>query len=220
MIPCYVTMRDLLTWPRAMCLDLVRLGFEPILCDHGSTYPPLLRWYGDCGYEVRRYDNAGCYGFFRRGDDAKQDGFFAVTDCDLDLSRVPDDFRAVAIASFRANPWANKVGVSLEIVDVPRDSLSWDTVQEFEPKYWTTRTPDNHWRADIGATLAIYDYQRSKIMPVDSFYRAVRLDRPYTARHLPWHLTEGNLPEEYQHYLDGCDHLPVFTNAIKRKLSA
>lgn len=215
MIPCYVTMRDLVTWPRRLCTELERLGFRPVLRDHGSTYPPLLKWYEQCPYELGRLANEGCYGFWHRGEHRAQTTWYAVTDCDLDLSVVPDDFINVAQQAFEANSEVIKVGVSLEINDVPPESASWKCIQKYEPRYWTQRTADGHWFAGIGATLALYHPSR----PYEwgrQFYQAVRLDRPYTARHLPWYLTPASLGEEYSYYLERIDRLPVFSNWIKR----
>jgi hypothetical protein len=187
-----------------------------VLLDHDSTYPPLLAWYEDCPYEVQRLGNHGCYGFWRRRQHLLEVGWYAVTDCDLDLSGVPDDLLTVAQGSFQANPWAAKVGVSLEIADVPPESLARDCMAAYEPNYWQTRTDDGHWKAGVGATFALYHAERNELVDRD-FYAAVRLDRPYTARHLPWYVIPGPVTEELDHYFSRCDGLPVYTNYIKRE---
>jgi hypothetical protein len=214
MIPCYVTMRDLLSWPKALCREIERLGLVPILCDHGSTYPPLLEWYSECDHEIRRYGNDGCYGFWNRGDHLRQSGWYVVTDCDLDLSGVPADCVEIAQRSFLANPTVAKVGVSLEILDIPPGVAAWDQVQAYEPGYWMRRTMDGHWDAGVGATFAIYHAGRAYPWG-EPFYKAVRLDRPYTARHLPWYVTAETMDDEYAYYLERIDPSPVYSHWIK-----
>lgn len=158
--------------------------------DHGSTYRPLLDWYETNPCEVRRYDNDGPHGFFVRRDHLRERGPFVHTDCDLDLSRVPADAVDVMLRAYDANPWATKAGLSLEIEDIP-DGLPWaGEVRGWESYFWRERTPDGNFVAPLDGTFALYDSGRRN--PADDFYRAVRLDRPYTARHRPWYLTRGD----------------------------
>ena len=222
---CYVTMRDLLTWPREMCKHLVRLGMIPILYDNDSKYPPLLEWYksDDCPYEVRYLNrNDGCYGFWNRGELLNNDhhnGYCAVTDCDLDLSGVPDDFLQVAMRVYRRNTSVMKVGVSLEINDVPSNAVARHAMNQYENKCWNHPLPESeggHYLAGIGATLCICHSSRANA----EFYSAIRLARPYTARHLPYYLTREQIESdsEYKYYLARCHDIPVFSNYIRKEL--
>lgn len=215
-------MFNLLTWPKQMCIDLERLGFTPVLWDNGSTYEPLLEWYDkECRYEViRNKDNHGCYWMLTQRHLMQQTELVAYTDCDLDLSSIPDDLISKAVQCLDANPWSSKVGVSLEILDVPSDALTFRIMNDYERRYWVNRSVDNHWLADTGATLAIYRLGAwMQDWVGDGFYKVVRLDRPYTARHLPWYYTHKNeIDEEYHYYLNNMNTLGVSSNALKKNI--
>lgn len=223
MIPCYITIRDLHTWPAAMLPHIERFGLRPVLCDHGSTYGPCLHWLDACeaaGIEVQHFGNDGCYGFWRRKADRSipDPGWYVVSDSDLDLAGIPDDVVTVMQRSFAANPWAYKVGVSLEIDDIPADIPTRPQTLAWETKYWRERSPDGHWIAGVGATLALYHRDRETVdsASTKAFYRAVRLDRPYTARHLPWYVRPGAITGEHRYYLDRIDGLPVYSQQLRR----
>jgi hypothetical protein len=216
-------MFNLLTWPKQMCLDLERLGFTPILWDNGSTYKPLLDWYdNECKYEViRNKDNAGCYWMLVQRHLMKQTEVVAYTDCDLDLSGVPDDFIARATESLNINTWSCKIGVSLEILDVPQNAITLNIMNSFERKYWINKSIDGNWLADTSTTLAIYRpgcWTQDWIG--DGFYKTVRLDRPYTARHMPWYYTEkNNVDDEFRFYLANMNTHGVSSTQLKNALA-
>lgn len=217
-VPCYITVHNLLTWTAALVADCRRLGLRPVVCDHGSTYRPLLDWYETDPCEVRRYENHGPHGFFNRNEPAKQTGPYVHTDCDLDLSGVPADALDKLLAALDANPWATKAGLSLETVDVP-DDLPWaKEVKGWEAGHWVARAPDGNWIAGIDGTFALYDNARRNLKdPAVNFYRAVRLDRPYTARHLPWYLTrEQAVLPEFAGYFGAPDGLCHWSPRIGR----
>jgi hypothetical protein len=223
MYPCFITVFNQLTWPRRMIDDIIRFGLEPIIIDHGSTYPPLLEWYksGDCKAQiVLTGRNFGCYGFWSSGRSKPVKDYYFVTDCDLDLSGVPSDAVNVMTQSLRANPTVSKVGLSLEINDVPADWPLYDALHKWEDQYWTKRTPDGHWDANVGATFAVYHpSHRFPTPPSAEFYRAVRTDRPYTARHLPWYLNLDAVDEEFRYYMSKLSpDSSVWTTAMIKEL--
>lgn len=219
MIPCFLTVFNLLSWPRAMAAECERLGLEPIIFDNDSDYPPLLEWLDACPYPViRAGHNSGCYGFWNLGLHEKQEGYYVVSDSDLDLSGVPDDAVSRLIEAFEANPDAVKAGLSLEIEDIPEGYPLRDKVFTWERPYW--RTPGKGpacWKAGVGATFALYHPGRSLAR---EFYAGVRLDRPYTARHLPWYLDFAHPDEEQRYYFDRCQGPAYWGMLIKERLNA
>jgi hypothetical protein len=222
---CFLTVYEQLTWPRAMAEQCVRLGLEPVILDNASTYPPLLEWLEHCPYEVIRVgSNAGCYGFFHAHRHLEQTEPYILSDSDLDLTGVPDDCVQRLIFALAKNPSVCKAGLSLEIGDLPPNALFRSEILKAESKFWVWRAPGGAWHAQIGATFALYDPARNHILTDDiyqgGFYSAVRLDRPYTARHLPWYLNESNLSEELLYYFSRCDNVAFYGSKIKLLLQA
>lgn len=214
---CYLTVYEQLTWPRQMAAECVRLGLTPILLDNGSTYPPLLEWLDNCPYQVIRVgSNAGCYGFWRAGRHYHLTTPYIVSDSDLDLSTVPADVVAKLAAVLADNPDVVKVGLSLEIDDLPETYPFRDAVFGWERPYWTVPRGE-HWLANIGATFALYDPARNELLDRD-FYPAIRLNRPYTARHLPWYTDFSSLSDELRYYYERCDNVAYWGSRGKRHL--
>ena len=196
----YVNNFNLLSWPKALCADAVRLGLTPVIVDNGSTYAPLLQWYGACPWRVVRLSqNLGSLAPWRAGIvDADGDKEYAVTDPDLDLSGVPDDVLARLCDALDTHPWALKVGLSLEIDDLPESFPLRREVQTWERRFWSEPLPDGNFRAPIDTTFAVYRRTRMQTLSTEP---AVRLGRPHTARHLPWYVTRETLTEEFEQYL-------------------
>lgn len=217
---CFLTVYNQLTWPRAMAAECVRLGLTPILVDNASTYQPLLDWYADkaaCPYEVLRRDvNGSCYGFFRAGWHYRINEPFILSDSDLDLSGVPTDCVEHMRYLMDEHPEVTKVGLSLEINDLPDHNVFKPNVVKHESRYWLDGyrliSPKDGvpavYRAGVGATFAMYYPSRRDKIDKD-FYNALRMERPYTARHLPWYLdlTPGKLSEELEYYYRSCDNI-------------
>lgn len=218
-IPCYLTIFEQVTWPRRMAQECERLGLEVILLDNGSTYPPCVDWLNNCPYKVIRMEyNAGCYGFFNSGMHKDQTGPYVLSDSDLDLSGVPNDAVARMAIAQALNPKVDKVGLSLEIDDVPESYPFYETVLKYEQPYWQSPLPGGCWYAGVGATFALYLPQRSDYGQKDVFYNAARLDRPYTAKHLPWYLDLDNLDEENLYYYSRCDNVAHYSSKVRQRL--
>ncbi len=212
---CYLTMFNLLTWPRAMAKECERLGFEVVLYDNASTYPPLLDWYQICPYRIIKSEgNGGCYGFFTNGLHKEQERPYALSDSDLDLSRVPDDALAQLTATLEANTNYPKAGLSLEYTDLPDTYPYKQNVVEHEPRFWVETLPDGNCFAQTGSTLCLYRPDRNDILE-GNFYDSVRLRRPYTARHLPWYQSVESLTDEDRFYYENSTG-PSFWNAAMR----
>lgn len=194
----HVIAYNLLVPLRAIVADLQAMdGIDHVrVVDNASTYPPLLDWYADGagGAEVvRRDENRGPLAAFQH---VRNDDFFVVTDCDLDVSAVPRDACIRLREALERDAILKKAGLSLEIDDLPAGA-EFDRMREWEAKYWQTAHSSGFWSADIDTTFAVY---RPRSM-WGGYGPAVRADRPYTARHLPWYWDPAALTDEQQYYL-------------------
>lgn len=217
-IPCYMPVNEVVRWVREMIPHVIRLGLRPVILDHGTTFPPSLDWLASAPCEVRRYENHGCYGYFNRMDCTREPGLFVHSDSDLDLSGVPSDAVDKLRAALDRHPWATKAGLSLEVDDIPDSVPCAREVKGWESGHWQDRLDDGNWRAGIGGTFALY----SNLRPVrvnqngSDFYRAVRLDRPYTARHFPWYLTPEDVrrQDDLRYYFEKVGRLSHWSAKI------
>ena len=202
MIPVYINVFNRLTTTRTLCEQIARLDeAEVIIVDNASDYEPLLDWYdSDCPYEVLRLrENMGHHAPWTAGivgqDPAE---LYAVTDCDLDIAGVPVDVLLHLSEPLLRNHRLAKVGLSLEINDLP----AWQAeVIRWETQFWKKRHPQHagFWDAWVDTTFAVYrkDTPHRDAMGVRN---ALRSDRPYTARHIPWYLDCENMDAENANY--------------------
>lgn len=191
----FINNRDLLTWPRAMADLLAKQGHKPIILDNASTYGPLLRWYNSGNYQVIRLDNLGPRALWKIKGYAKMlREPYCYTDPDLDISSIPPDWPDVLLAG--AEKWGQKCGFSLDETRIPKDNPAW-VLDEFikypdgdHPKRWGKKLEAKlngrtYYRYPIDTTFALY-------LPHWTGHPervcGTRAGRPYTARHLPWHI--------------------------------
>jgi hypothetical protein len=197
-LTAYILCVDLAAWALDVAYHCDRLGLDPVIVDHGTTYPPSLELLRGCPYPVEWRGKNSPHGFWYklyRTLPAR----YVVTDCDLDLSSVPDDAVSVMAGVLDSDPTVAKVALSLEILDLP-DTLLAQFARAHELQFWQQQRPDGHFDAMTDTTFALYDHRK----PAPR-YEAVRLNRPYTARHLPWYLEPGTIPADLAHYLRSVD---------------
>lgn len=209
-IPVYINNFNRMTTTRGIVEYLKKVdGAFPVIVDNGSSYPPLLEWYKTKPCEtVLLNENVGKFAPWTRGcvqwaaaHRARfESEFYVVTDSDLDLSGVPFDVLDVLIEGWARFPSSRKIGLSLEINDLPSDSPILDSVSQWESKFWQERS-GMFWRADIDTTFAMYraDMNHANVMETTNAWRT---DRPYTARHTPWYITDDTITEEERYYIE------------------
>ncbi len=208
----FVNNRDLLTWPRAMAEKLCETA-EVIIVDNASTYPPLLDWYAACPFEVIRLtDNVGHRAPWLTGIiDRRASDWYVVTDPDLDLSLLPDDwFSRLQELSLRYS-WASKVGLGLRIDDLPDDSPVKEDRVDWESRFWIDPLEPGVYRAGVDTTFALYHRDRAPFTWDD-----VRTDAPYLARHLPWYVTPETVTPEFRYYLDHASRSSSYATFIRQ----
>lgn len=195
----YINNRNYLTWPKAMADKLASQGHEAIIIDNASTYPPLLEWYEDCNYSVRKLSaNVGHLApWVAALVDPSED--YVVTDPDLDISDIPDNWDEVLKEGLERFIRCSKAGFSLDDMFVPQENPAYidDRMGEFpngNPIVWgdvAEEYKDRIWhKFPIDTTFALYR-AGTTVHTIDG----VRSGRPYTAKHLPWHLVTKVIPD-------------------------
>jgi len=206
MIPAFVCNRDRLHWPRRLAADLERAGCRVVFVDNASTYPPLLAWYRSCPHEVLRLsENLGQEAPWLSGAVQRDGGDrYIVTDPDLDISAVPDDWLSVLGQGLRF-AGIGKVGFSLRTDDIPAANPLRDEIVSWEVAFQRRRIGTLFYWARIDTTLALYDRQRIEIARPRWRDRALRTAAPYAARHLSWYVSPRRVPADERYYLDHSD---------------
>lgn len=198
---CVINNHDLLTWPKAMAEKLASQGHEVIFADNGSTWQPLLDWYESCPFQVVKMDNLGQHGAWIGAPQLMADqDFYVVTDPDLDISGMPDDWPEIFIDEVKRTKV--KAGPHLYDDKIPTRNHTWDLGAYLypdgnNPACWAKgllmHRPGkvDFWNFPIDTTFAVY--------PKGAKYKDIagtRADVPYCARHLPWHVVVEPNPNE------------------------
>jgi len=211
-IPIFICNRNLLTWPKNAVEWFNKIpDLRPIIIDNDSTYQPLLEWYKNCPCEVKYHKtNGGPFvawtGYVDETVKGNKQPLYAVTDPDLDFSNIPlDMFDKIKELYESFEFTVNKIGVSLEIEGLPENPYAQNAKQwemQFWPKPITTRKDKDLCVpvrfAAIDTTFAVYCYGLGGKRSTNS---NLRMDRPYTAKHLPWYEDLNGNNEEYNYYL-------------------
>jgi hypothetical protein len=96
------------------------------------------------------------------------------------------------------NIFYTKVGFSLLIDDLLDTNPNKKKVIAWESKYWNVKTKDGDFIADIDTTFALY--KPLKFWNPSLFYKAIRLNKPFLARHGGWYIDIENPTEEELFY--------------------
>jgi hypothetical protein len=199
-VQAFLIVYNRLNLPVKMADFLFVHGIDPVFVDNNSDYPPLLEYYSHCPYQVMHMNkNYGYKVVWNRETTILQrlgiTGNYIVTDPDLDLSGIPDDFLSVLEEGLSRYPQFDKCGFSLEINDLPPTNFC---PAGYEKQFWQRPLDNMYFQAPIDTTFALYK------VPFHSF-NALRTNRPYTARHRPWYYFDfEDMPEDEQYYFKTC----------------
>lgn len=198
-IPIILNNFNRLSTTQILADQLCLLGYTNIhILDNNSTYPPLLKWYEKCSYNVKRLNaNLGQLAIYNSGYINEFQGWVAYSDSDIELNpNTPRGFieRMVEIAE-KYNKL--KVGLALRIDDLPATRYGIYVKRE-EEKFWYREVADCIYEADVDTTFSIIKVGQ----PFQ--YQAFRIAGDYTARHIPWYLDYENLSEEDIYYIEHC----------------
>jgi hypothetical protein len=188
---------------------------EIILIDNGSSYEPLLDWYSTLTHTVLRMPNLGHTAPWNSEINQKiKTDYYVVSDPDLNIDSVPLDCLEHLIYCLDKD--LGKVGLGLEVNDIPKNSLFYNLVQNAEKKFWEMPLINDLYRSvTVDTTFAMYN---KNILNVYNAMCGVRTDRPYVAKHMPWYVTHANLTkdEELCYYIK---HASSTYSSFKKFLS-
>jgi len=187
----FVIMRDRVTYAHLCVTALTDAGLDPVIIDHGSTWPLALDW-------LAAMETAGIP-VIRRGpghhprsvwDDSRfrelcgQADRYLVTDCDvIPADTCPLDWLARLGGVLDACPGFHKAGLGLRADNIPRHYPHRDRVIAWESTYWSRPIAPGVFAAPVDTTLALYrPLGESPRFTMD----AVRTGPPYMADHLAW----------------------------------
>lgn len=206
-IPVIITAFNQVSWLRRMVDDLTKSGVaEPMIIDNASTYPGLLEYLDSAPCRVIRHArNAGPRVAWENEESAEvtRAGYYVVTDSDLGLSSV-DIPAALADCRRALDRWPEliKAGLSLRVNDLPMTAIG-NRAADWERQFWCrksrTRSPRGH-RAAIDTTFALYRPGAGW----GGYSPAWRSE--HSARHEPWYLLDGEIPDDYRHAIENSDH--------------
>lgn len=181
-----------------------------IIIDNNSTYKPLLHYYKLNESNIKLYQMDKNYGhevFWLRNDLFKQytKGYYVVTDPDIvPIIDCPEDFLLSFKNKVDNNYKISKVGFSLIINDIPDENKNKIQILNWENQYWQVKNKDGDFIAKIDTTFALYRpyyiYERN-----DFFFRAIRTNYPYQAKHGGWYVNTSDLTEEQIYYYSNCN---------------
>lgn len=211
-IPCFLIARDRFTCLKNMVEYLVQIPeLEVIILDNASTYKPLLDWYTTNPCKIERltvnYGNFVLWSSTTAVPGHEKPNFFEkyncvgsqyiLSDCDLDLSGIPkEELLPILKEGLRRYPWAIKCGLSLRLDDLPDTELAKEA-KRWEGNNWTL-IDDIYIKAAIDTTFCLC----TGVGEQNDFDRCLRVNKPFTARHLTWYYGPQNPPPEDElHYL-------------------
>lgn len=215
-IPIIINNFNWLSTTKKLVEDLIRLGYTDIhILDNGSTYPPLMDWYGQI--ENGLYKNVTMHLIMRGnlGPRALWDSgyinnfqhldWIAYTDSDIELNpNTPENFIEELINISSTTIGYNKVGLALSLEDLDLNNNYQNKIYHWETKFWNCPClsiigKNIVFEADIDTTFSIIQPQS----PFD--YKALRVSGDFTAKHKPWQADFDNMTEEEAYIMERLD---------------
>jgi hypothetical protein len=219
----YITNRNLLTWPKKMAEIFATQGHNVTIVDNNSSWPPLLDWYNKCPHKVARINNNdfGCGSPWWSNIITDISEHYVTCDADLGLEDVPSDWPDVCIEALEKYN-VPKIGLSLKDTDCPSQNPAYlidqfDKFPKGNPDVWK-------WYDDKGKYCNFpVDYhfnvwnKNERPTNFATYPCGIRTNKPYTARHLPWHLVmkkdkkeksfQIEMTDEFCHYYLASKHI-------------
>jgi hypothetical protein len=199
----FIIFRDRVAYAQRCMAAMFAAGLEPVVVDHGSTYPGAVRWLG----HLEKHDVKVLYrgGGHPRGlwlwppfrEVCGPVDRYIVTDPDCVPSEgCPPGWVDHLGLVLDAYPRA-KVGLGLRIDNIPLHYPRRDHVLEWEGQFWRSQLAPGVYDAGVDTTLALY--QPLSVAGCHSI-GGTRTGPPYTADHLAWYEDPAALPEDIRYY--------------------
>lgn len=189
-----------------------------IILDNASTYQPLLKFYDEIETKnniqvIRLPYNFGIRVTYHLSQLLSSFDYYIVSDPDLiPYGSTPTNIIDVMIQTLEDNPSYNHVGPSLEINDIPSNYSLRSKVLNQEKQFWPPEAPQLSPEAiiaKIDTTFALYRSQ-SSVLELEP---AIRLNRPYTLKHVDWyHDCNRPFDREYKYYVKQCSHFASWSH--------
>jgi hypothetical protein len=218
-VKAFVIFRDRVAYAKRCTAALTEAGFDVVIVDQGSTWPPALAWLQAAradGVPVMRRGGGHPRGLWDwapfRG--VRGGGRYLVTDCDvLPSDCCPPDWPDRLGSLLDRNPEVVKAGLGLRTDNIPVHYQRRDQVIAWESQFLAGPVEDRgltvH-RAGIDTTLALY--REGSGFSLDTATN-IRTGYPYLADHLAWHEDLDDPGEEiywyYEHAEPGIAHWTV-----------
>lgn len=201
-IPILINNYNRLEFLKILIDGLVKRGYKTIyIIDNKSTYPPLLEYYKKCPHNIIYLDKNVGYDSIWKTEIYKQfkKSYYVYTDADLEIDmNCPANFMEYFLDILHRHPFAQKVGFSLRIDDLPDYYAHKSSVIKAEQNFWNNKTNDGLYIASIDTTFALYrPFCKGA---ANGGYEVYRTPEPYIVRHLPWYLDSNNLSDEEKYY--------------------
>ena len=204
-IKVFITVFNRFAWLIPLLEDFKKAGCDPILIDNNSTYPPLLDWYKTCSLPVHFLGkNHLAWAFFTTElYKLYDDRYFIISDSDMDISKVPDDFVDVLFRGLENSGgriW--KCALGYELDDLPVNAVT-QAAYSANIAQESNRNEQGYSRCATDLGIALYDRSRRGSNPTreSDWYDSLRAPRPYYCRHLDWYMTPETLRDEDRYYL-------------------
>jgi len=203
---CFIINYNRLTLMKNMADYLHDAGLEVYIIDNNSTYEPLLDYYKTTKYNVIRMNDNYEYKVFWTQDiynKLNMNERYILTDSDLDLSNIPNDFLQILEDGLNKYPQFDKCGFSLKIDDLPDTDIH-NEIRDWEHRNWKKQLDEMYYDAEIDTTFALYKVNKHS-------YNGIRTNVPYSAKHIPWYYTNNDdLPEDEKYYFNSIKRLSTF----------
>lgn len=208
------TLKLMIKW-----LESLSTPVSILIIDNASTYGPLLDYYKDLNFGniqvIKFEENNELRKILPMSMALKNFDKYVVTDADLiPYEDTPKDIFERMSAILDSNPHINHVGPSLEINDIPDHYPLKEDVLEWESQFWSNRNCNFSFKAEVDTTMGMY--RKSSL--VTKMTPALRLDRPYTLKHVDWYLNASEIDDEHRYYLDHCTSVSTWNTKLKRAL--
>lgn len=203
-IPIIINNRNRLTFLKKLIESLEHKGYKNIfIIDNDSDYQPLLNYYENCQYKIFRLDKNIGYLALWQTDIYKHfiKDFYVYTDSDVvPAETCPNNFLNQFFQVMKSDKNLMKIGLSLNIDDLPNHFSMKHQVIDWEQQYWQKESDDNRFYiANVDTTFALY---RPFMKGGASRLKMYRSKKPFCAYHMPWYNDSANLSDEEKFYIE------------------
>lgn len=198
-VDVFIISYNRLSYLRSIVEWLEKAGFENIhIVDNASTYLPLLEYLSSSKHQIHRLnENYGHLAVWKCGKfkDVIDNKKYIVTDCDiLPVEQCPLNVTEYFENILEEYPGVTKVGFALKVDDLPQQNASKEAVLDWEKQFWERKIGEGLFDASIDTTFALY---RPGVYPENKkWWKSIRTDFPYIARHLPWYADTAHPTKE------------------------